>query len=374
MPVSTNPSLKSPLPSLPAFLVIIIITIILFSSLTSGAQQSSSIINKPTSECARMKGLKAVITAPQGVCIETPVDFKGSTARPIPGISWQWQLGVANTSALQNPPTQLYSNAGQVTIRLIAGAAGCYDTAVHTLEIYPKPALTIANRNPVSCSGRGILLNAGGVVSYKWTPAAGLSDTGIASPLANPETDSWYGLEGISAEGCRANDSVFVRVARPFQINLSPQQAEICQGQWVNLIGSGAQRYEWIGNTFGVRNMQGPNQQVAPPTSVNYTLVGYDFEGCFTDTARAAITVHPLPQVDAGPNVVAESGKEVILQASTSGNIVEYNWWPAIYLNCANCPTTISKPRGDVNYTLEVKSDKGCTASAKVSVSLIATF
>ncbi|TAD87621.1 MAG: PKD domain-containing protein [Bacteroidetes bacterium] len=317
-----------------------------------------------------VQGVKAIITAPDNACIATMVTLAGSTSQPVAGTSWKWNFGNGSTSLLQTPPAQLYNQVGNYNISLITGIGNCFDTAQHTLIIHPNPILTISNRTPISCLGSGVQLIVSGAATYQWTPAAGLSNTTIANPLANPLNNTLYRLQAKSAQGCISNDSVEVRVAKPFTITASPTNAEICIGTLVNLTATGASQYQWINNTVGLSNAAIANPTATPAASVVYTVVGRDNVNCFADTAKISIVVNPLPTINAGPDQQVTAGSTVTLQTNASANVVSYAWSPTTFLSCANCPQPTVKPLYPVTYTVKALSDKGCVALDTIKVTL----
>lgn len=72
----------------------------------------------------------------------------------------------------------------------------------------------MANAGPSDTSvveGEPLQLNGTGGVSYTWSPATWLSNTGIATPVALPQDDIEYKLLVKSAEGCEGTDSIYVK-------------------------------------------------------------------------------------------------------------------------------------------------------------------
>jgi gliding motility-associated-like protein len=57
-----------------------------------------------------------------------------------------------------------------------------------------------------------VRLQASGGNSYNWTPAAGLSDAGIANPLAGPRVTTTYNVRVKDGSGCSAIGTVKVRL------------------------------------------------------------------------------------------------------------------------------------------------------------------
>ena len=105
-------------------------------------------------------------------------------------------------------------------------------------------------------------------------------------------------------------------------------------------------------------------------TTTLYTVVGYDKDGCFTDTASTLVQPVNLPTVNAGTDVIVSVGSAVNLQAVSSADVVSWNWAPQTYLSCANCAVTVSKPRSPITYVVTATNSYGCTAKDSISIQL----
>jgi len=315
-----------------------------------------------------LQGTRAIITGPTGGCVQAPLTFTGSTSTPLPGISWRWLIGTQSYTQ-QNPPPVVFDAATTVSVQLIAVSGQCADTATQPLTIHPRPVIQIANRNPVSCLGRGVTLQASGAATWQWQPASGLSNATVASPLANPADNTRYRVTGTSNQGCTTTDSVSVRVAKPFTIAISPTSAEICAGEQVALQATGAAAtWLWVGNTTGLTGTTTANPAARPVATTTYTVVGTDADQCFTDTASITVAVNPLPTVNAGPDIELVSGTAANLRLTTTGNIVRYTWTPARDLTCTTCPDPVATPTLPVQYVVTVATDKNCTATDSLNI------
>jgi gliding motility-associated-like protein len=95
-------------------------------------------------------------------------------------------------------------------------------------------------------------------------------------------------------------------------------------------------------------------------------------KGCQSDTVTKTAVVHPYPVVNAGPDQVVLEGGEATLRATATGSSnYQFLWTPATWLNNANILQPISKPQGDIAYTLKVTGAGGCSATDDVFVKLL---
>jgi gliding motility-associated-like protein len=61
-------------------------------------------------------------------------------------------------------------------------------------------------------------VTTGDIDNWRWTPPAGLSDTTIADPVANPDVTTLYTLTVTAPGGCSASGTVLVNVYIPVSI------------------------------------------------------------------------------------------------------------------------------------------------------------
>ncbi len=94
-------------------------------------------------------------------------------------------------------------------VRDAATASPLADTAAFVVR--PLPVANAGNDMAV-CIGDYLQLQAGGGVGYVWSPSAGLSNSTIATPFANPQASTVYTLQVTDSIGCTDTDEVLVTV------------------------------------------------------------------------------------------------------------------------------------------------------------------
>ncbi|WP_298741375.1 PKD domain-containing protein [uncultured Chitinophaga sp.] len=307
------------------------------------------------------------ITGPLQACQDAPVSFSGTVAR-VNDVSWKWDFGNGNTSNVQAPADQVYSNTGAAAVVLTASSKdGCSDTAQHNISILPKPVVNAAATPSVICLGNSTTLSAGGGVTYQWSPAEDLDNPQAANPVASPKVNSTYTVSVTDANGCNNTDQVSIRVAQPFTIQATPDTV-ICLGHVLPLRAWGADHYVWQGPGLDNANSQFPNASIQAPGNFTYQVTGYDADGCFTHDTSLVVDVRPLPTVNAGPDQASMAGVALTLTATGSPDVIKWSWTPAEFLDCANCPTTSALPNLSTQYQVEVENRYGCKAMDEVLV------
>ena len=313
---------------------------------------------------------QASITNTPNGCAPLTVTFNGSLLiADTSAINWQWDFGNGNSSSLQNPPAQIYTNPTTYTIQLIAtNSTGCKDTVTKTVDAYLVPTIN-AGVDTMICKNRGITLNATGASNYTWTPANGLSCTNCASPVATPDSITNYIVTGSTVQGCSNTDTVQVKVNYPFAMNNS-QGDTICAGKSVRLYANGADRYVWSPST-GLNSTTSATPLATPTSSTTYMVVGYDNVGCFTDTGYVQVKVYPIPTVDAGPDKTINVGQAVDLTPTISPDVTDVIWTPTGSIFRNNFPGITVKPKETTEYTVEVRNQGGCKTRDKVTIFVV---
>jgi gliding motility-associated-like protein len=110
------------------------------------------------------------------------------------------------------------------------------------------------------------------------------------------------------------------------------------------------------------------NPVASPTTTTIYRVIGTDSDNCFRDTADIPVRVYPIPQVNAGIDVNVSAGTPVRLNPVVSPDVTRYSWTPAFNLSCPVCRDPLVTTGRNMEFTLEVKNDGGCTSRDVISV------
>ncbi|WP_127130646.1 T9SS type A sorting domain-containing protein [Pseudoflavitalea rhizosphaerae] len=298
------------------------------------------VVKEPTSGCsmrdtATVK-VAAVVADPGAdwITCSNAVIQLGSPARPNYTYSWtpavaSYQDGTTNTSA---QPKVLVAITQDFTLRATDTESGCFkDSTVH-IVVDDNPVLTTL-RDTAICRGTSAVIGnpMNGNVTFAWSPAAGLSSTTVAQPVANPTATQTYTLvvtyyDAANVPVCTKSGTVTVTVGGP---EITMTDASVCTSDALYNLGNNASvtgtidTYTWSPE-LSVSNPAIINPAVLanPTTSAQYTLVVRDVDGCY-DTATTILTATTTPP-NAGSATVVCAGSSVML--GDPGNVGTCTW------------------------------------------------
>ena len=311
----------------------------------------------------------AVTSTPNG-CTPLTVSFSSQLLIPdTSAIAWNWNFGNGNTSTIQNPPAQVYTNSGIYNVQLIAtNSSGCKDTVTKIIDAFAAPAVN-AGLDTMVCRGKSTMLNATGAATYTWSPSTKLSCTTCPNPVASPDSIINYTVKGTTAQGCSNTDSVLVNVKQPFAMQNSIGDT-LCKGGSVRLFASGAFSYAWSPSA-GLNSTTIAAPLAAPLVTTTYRVIGTDDRSCFKDTGFVTVRVYPIPTVEAGLDKTINVGQTVELKPSVSADASTVIWTPTQSIVQYNLPNITVKPRETTEYTIEARNAGGCKTSDRVTIFVI---
>jgi gliding motility-associated-like protein len=287
------------------------------------------------------------------------------TANGATNYTWSPGTGLsATTGAVVNGTpvsTQAYTITG-------ADANGCTATATSTITVNSLPTVT-TNSASICVGQQTATLTANGAVTYSWIPGTGLSSTTASVVTGTPGSTQNYTLVGMDANGCLNGTitSIFVNSLPTVTVN----SGTICLGQQTaTLTANGASTYSWSPAT-GLNVATGAAVTGTPTSTQNYTVVGTDVNGCYSD-ATSTIVVNATPTITVNSATICLGQQTATLSANGADT---YTWSPGTGLSSINAGTVTGTPVATENYTLTGTDINGCYSSttATITVSPIPT-
>ena len=236
--------------------------------------------------------------------------------------------------------------------------------------------LTVAAGSvPATCQGAGVVLPiTSNGASFSWAPAAGLSSSTVADPVAAPAATTTYTVTATVGV-CTDTASVGVTVL-PAPAAVAGVPDTICPGKSAQLQGSGGVGYVWSPATY-LSDSTSPDPMVEQPSStITYRLTVTGTNGCSSlDSAATTVVVSAPPKVSAGNDTAVVVGQPLQLNAVDvdSSGFTSYVWSPAEGLSDPNIADPTTVVTGDITYTVVASTASGCSATGTIVIGAATT-
>ncbi len=163
-----------------------------------------------------------IATAATLVCSAVPVSFVATPTDGGVGPSYQWVVNgvdVGTNNSLYVTDSLRDGDTVQCVMTAVGSCRAPVGSNILGMTVQPSPMVVVRPRDTVIAFGKSVGLVSvvtGPAVSYVWTPSVGLSNPGVADPVAAPEVTATYRLTVSAVTGCSASDTAHIAVARPF--------------------------------------------------------------------------------------------------------------------------------------------------------------
>ncbi len=212
----------------------------------------------------------------------------------------------------------------------------------------------ITTTKPSLCYGDSTLLVGPiGASSYEWLPG------GETTPniTVSPSTTSTYTLivSGVCGAKQTLTQTITVNPLPTVQIN-SSNPVNVCNGDNVNLLATGANSYVW--STGGLTS----TISVQPTINSAFYVIGSDVNGCI-DSASTLVQVLPKPLA----NVVALNGNSVCIGNSTT--LSASGGGTYLWNDLSTLDSLVVSPISTTNYSVVVDV-AGCKDTAFIPITV----
>ncbi|MCZ2298003.1 MAG: PKD domain-containing protein [Chitinophagales bacterium] len=317
---------------------------------------------------------KFTVTGDTSVCKNGSLQFAAThTNSDTSIVTWNWNFGNGNIYATQNPPVQHFTSAGIVPVHItLTNSSGCYNTITKTINVHDLPNVN-AGADVTICRNQSYTLQATGANTYTWYGnIQTLNNNHIANPVAKPLTTITYAVTGKSIYNCEATDSITITVQQPLKLNVIKGDT-ICLGQTAKITATGTEQYKWYPSLY-VDNINSASVNIKPAkdTLMNYMLLGWDNNNCFTDTAFVKIKTYPIPEMTVEQNdVTVNAGTSFELKSKSSPDITQWKWTPNKYLNNPNIENPTAVAKENITYTVVARNGGNCITRNEVKVTVV---
>ncbi len=299
----------------------------------------------------------SIIFYPDSICINETITYEMVNPSGVDSFIWDFGDG---ESAVTNPATHRYvDKAGPTypTLILSDSTGECTIGIKDTVYIKEMIAL-IGVTDTIGCEPFIVDFtdNSLNTSSSFWKLYDG--NTSTQSKFTRTFSAGSYPIQLITEGlGCFDTTAINLKVFPKPRIQIAPDTA-ICEGDSIQLFGSGAPNYTWQPSD-GLSNPLIPNPLASPFKSTNYKLTVKDSNECAT-TDSLLLTVYNRPLITLEPDSLIYLGEKInIVKENNQANVI-YSWTPPTGLSCDDCSDPIAKPLVSTWYYLKTTDPKGC--------------
>lgn len=276
----------------------------------------------------------------------------------------QWQPSISLTSTIIESPSA--SPNHPITYIVTALNKGCQTK--DTVNVNVIMTKVFAGNDTTVCGASSLQLNAFGGVRYQWFPGTGLSDPNISNPIAYLANGITYKVIGTDMYGCSDTDSIKIRSLPKPVFAISTTDTTICKGSTILVSATGGNSYNWKPSETVQQPLEGSGV-ITPNTSAIYTVNITDTVCNITGEEQINITVLPSPIVSAVKSNDITCSKDSAILLASGG--IHYTWSPTSGLSNPNDSLTLATPEKNMNYTVKVMSENGCTATDSIQLFVV---
>jgi gliding motility-associated-like protein len=141
------------------------------------------------------------------------IQLLGSLVTPdIDSVTWNWNLGNGQSSAVQNPQVNYQGGTYQVSLTTSV-AFGCSDTTSTSISINALPTIKgpAEINTPVGVPVTIPFTYSSGITTYAWTPTTNLSCADCANPSATLTFNQQYSVLVTDSNNCTNTASILIK-------------------------------------------------------------------------------------------------------------------------------------------------------------------
>lgn len=302
-------------------------------------------------------------TSPFTICDSGAVKFINKSVSNDLITSYLWSFNDGTTSAEQDP-LHSYENSGFYDTKLIVTTqAGCTDTlsVADQVKVVNSPKIAIEG-SAGACvpavlkfSGK-ILVSDTSAFSWMWD-----FGNGNTSTLQNPAEQVYPVANNYTVKLSATNSSGCVTTLhKPVSAYPIPDvkivaDTNVCSGNSVNLLATGAATYSWVpSQTLSCTNCADPVAR--PDSSMQYVVKGTSENGCVASDSISISVKFPFEiEVSKADTLCAGNSTEL----SVSGG-EKYIWSPSTGLNNPLLAQPVATPSETTTYRVIASDNIGC--------------
>lgn len=328
------------------------------------------------------------------ICEKNQIEFTSTAQTSVGSLTdYEWIYSDNPAASFgQKTNFKTFASFGNYDVKhIVVTSNGCRDTVVRSININPNPVVDFALAKSI-CMPEGFAefnnlttTPDNKSISHLWDfgDPGGNNQSTTSKGTHNYQQLKSYVVKLIStipSTGCK--DSI-TKELTPL-VDLFPQPAAsitsqdfVCIGTPIDFkevtdskAGASSSIVSWNWDfVFSSSNSKDPSYLFTKAGNYTVKMTATSDKGCVSNLASKSVTIHPFPEVNAGPDInVLDNGQKQILATANGTNLV-YAWSPGTYLSATDVlqPVVIN-PIEDIVYTLKVTGIGGCERIDKVKI------
>jgi gliding motility-associated-like protein len=309
------------------------------------------------------------------ICLGDEITFTDLSTPSGTIISWGWDFGDGNSSAIQNP-THTYTAAGTYTVILTVnnGTTADPEVKLNYILVHPLPNPSFTTSTPSSCSLPASItisnIQPSTGATYNWDFGNGQTSTN-QNPTAPTYTTvgSYTIILSVTntATGCENNISQPVDVFEYFS-DFDASLISVCSGtaiSFTDLSSAGTNSWNWDFGNGNTSSQQNPSVTYFSGGNYTVTLTSQNTNiGCQdVSTIEIEVLENPTPSMEVSPTTGCAPLEVTLTNTSTS--IGDYTWdfGDGTDFNGTNPATHTYTTNGSFSITISVTDTNGCIGS-----------
>jgi gliding motility-associated-like protein len=286
------------------------------------------------------------------------------------GDTYNWDFDNGNTSALQNPPSQIYTTTGVDSIYnvqlIISAANGCSDSISHTVTVHPNPVAAFTSSEDTLCANVPVSFTntSTGASVFQWTFGDAINSA-LASPSHSYITPGDYTIQLISSTAFACHDTAQALIVIDTVPVADFSASTECLGfatQFTNASVGNIVSWSWnFGDGSPLETTSDPAHTYPANGTYNVTLTVTNVFGCSHSVTQAVI-VNPVP-VAAFNATTACLGQATAFTDMTTGTPINWIWdfGDASALSNTQNPSHTYATAGSYTVTFIAFGGSGCS-------------
>ena len=210
-------------------------------------------------------------------------------------------------------------------------------------------------------------------IMFQWNPAIGAISEDTLFNLAISAIETTTYVRQITNNACATTDTIEIVVIPVANIEITPQDPEICPGETVQLNATADQQideWEWSPEV-GLSCSDCTDPIASPPSTITYQVTG-EFMGC-PSSAQVTVSVSPPPVFQLPNPAFICAGESIILNNLADQNAT-YEWLNEDGSLLSNDPQPEVSPDSTSIYTLNISNGVCPDVSEEITVNVIQDF